>query len=280
MDRTQRLSETRASWNVATRAHNAHKKDQAAFLRDGGSTLYDDELALLGDINGKRVLHTLCNAGQDTLSLAKLGADVTGVDLSDEAIAFAKQLSIDSRLPVRFVHSEVFEYLENNTDQFDVAFGSYGCLVWIDDLTRFFKGVASRLVPGGRAVYLEFHPLAWSFDENFQLKDPYFAPGRLFSEPVGDYVGEAGGALSPSGHVETGPYVNPHKAHAYQHTVADIVTALINADLKIEILREYPHSNGCRMHAGLIPLEGNRFTTPPRIPSLPLMLGVVGRRPP
>src|SRR5688572_30021198 len=116
MDRAQRLSETRASWNTATRAHNAHKKDQAAFFKNGGSTLYDDEKILAGDVRGKRLLHTLCNAGQDTLSFAQLGAHVTGVDLADEAIAFATQLSRDANIPARFVHSEIFEYLESTDD--------------------------------------------------------------------------------------------------------------------------------------------------------------------
>lgn len=75
------LESTRASWNVATRAHNAHKRDQAAFLRAGGSTLYPEEKALLGDVKGKDVLHLCCNSGQDTLSIGAGGARVVGVDL-------------------------------------------------------------------------------------------------------------------------------------------------------------------------------------------------------
>ena len=78
----------RLSWNAATQAHNSHKIDQAGFLRRGGSTLFAEELALLGDVRGLRIAHLQCNAGQDSLSLAALGALVTGVDISDEAIAF------------------------------------------------------------------------------------------------------------------------------------------------------------------------------------------------
>jgi 2-polyprenyl-3-methyl-5-hydroxy-6-metoxy-1,4-benzoquinol methylase len=79
----------RVSWNEATRAHNAHKRGQAAFLRAGGSTLFPEEVALLGNVRGQRVLHLQCNSGQDSLSLVAQGALVTGVDISDEAIAFA-----------------------------------------------------------------------------------------------------------------------------------------------------------------------------------------------
>src|SRR3954469_18087017 len=88
--------DNRRSWNAATDAHNSHKADQAAFFRDGGSTLYPEEIELLGDLHGKSLVHLQCNAGQDTLSLAGLGATVTGVDISDTAISFAQQLSTDT----------------------------------------------------------------------------------------------------------------------------------------------------------------------------------------
>ena len=77
----------RLAWNAATQAHNSHKGDQARYLREGGSTLFPEEVELLGGLAGKSLVHLQCNAGQDTLSLAKLGATVTGVDISDEAIA-------------------------------------------------------------------------------------------------------------------------------------------------------------------------------------------------
>ena len=84
--------QNRLAWNEATRAHNSHKGDQAAFLRGGGSTLFPEEIELLGDLRDRPLVHLQCNAGQDTLSIAsRLGARVTGVDISDEAIDFARQ---------------------------------------------------------------------------------------------------------------------------------------------------------------------------------------------
>jgi hypothetical protein len=97
----ERLGETRRSWNLATQAHNRHKRDQAGFLREGGSTLFPEETELVGELRGQRLLHLLCNAGQDTLSLASRGARVTGVDLSDEAITFATRLAGDANVPER-----------------------------------------------------------------------------------------------------------------------------------------------------------------------------------
>ncbi|MCC7382885.1 MAG: class I SAM-dependent methyltransferase [Deltaproteobacteria bacterium] len=281
MNRARRLQETRESWNFATRLHNAHKRDQAGFLRSGGSTLFPEELALLGDLTDRRLLHVLSNAGQDTLSLAARGARAVGVDLSDEAIAFARDLSVKSGIPATFHRGEILEVLESDLEPepFDVVFGSYGCLVWIEDLARFFRGVFGRLARGGRLVIVEFHPIAWSFGDRFELRDPYFASGQVFSSPVGDYVGEAGGALSPSGHLEAPPISNPHAAHAYQHPVGSIVSHLLDAGFVLEALREWPYANGCRLHPGLVRAEGQRFTTPPAVPNLPLMLGLAARRP-
>ena len=103
--------DNRVSWNLATEAHNSHKHDQAAFFRAGGSTLFPDEIELLGDLRGKSLLHLQCNAGQDTLSLARLGAAVTGVDISDTAIAFARQLSSDTEIPASFERADIFDWL-------------------------------------------------------------------------------------------------------------------------------------------------------------------------
>jgi SAM-dependent methyltransferase len=280
-----KLEETRRSWNLATRAHNSHKRDQAAFLKGGGSTLFPEELELLrhgGDVRGKRVLHMQCNAGQDTLSLvAQTGAALMGVDMSDEAIAFARTLSTESGIAARFEQSEACAFFESTSERFDVVFASYGALPWIEDLARYMRGAARVLVDGGRAVFLEFHPLAWSFTKEWRATgDPYFAEGRPFVEVVNDYVASSGAALAPSGFVEgvkPSEYVNPHKAHGYQHTVADILQDVVDAGLRVEVVREWPYSNGCKMNEGLVDIGNNRFAPPPGV-SLPLMLGVTARK--
>src|SRR5437762_3986221 len=123
--------ENRLAWNVATPVHNSHKRDQAGFLRGGGSTLFPEEIELLGDIRGLSLVHLQCNAGQDTLSLAQLGAQVTGVDISDTAIEFARKLSEESGIPASFHRMDVYDWLEEavrSGQQFDVAFSSYGCI--------------------------------------------------------------------------------------------------------------------------------------------------------
>lgn len=300
------LQSTRASWNHATRQHNAHKIAQAQWLAAGDhSTLFPEEIDLVRSVlphsvpthsvlpqtehtfAGVSMLHILCNSGQDTLSWAKLGAQVTGVDLSDEAIQFARQLSHDSGIPATFIQSEALAYLENPTGEtvetFDVIFGSYGCLCWIADLPRFFAAIRKRLKAGGHAVFLEFHPLVWSFDRQFiPQRDSYFDKGP-YPDPVRDYVAAAEGALSPSGHQEIIPdeiaAENPHVAYGWQHTTAEIITAMAQAGLSIKQVCEYPYSNGCKVMEGLVLDSQNtphpqRYVMPEGYASLPLMLGV------
>ena len=278
------LDETRRSWNLATRVHNHHKRDQAAFLRDGGSTLFPEETELVGELRGQRLLHLLCNSGQDTLSLAGLGARVTGVDLSDEAIRFATTLAADAGIPARFIVSEAQAFLDAaEPASFDVVFMSYGALIWIADIARLFRGIARVLAPGGRFVSLEFHPLVWSFDLNLSVKESYFAPGHVYSEPVSDYVAASGTALAPSGlatlPADEAAFVNPHSAHSYQHTVADQLTAMIAAGLALDERRIDAAAVGERVLAYGREREGRRFTTPDGTPDLPLMFGVVATRP-
>jgi SAM-dependent methyltransferase len=274
----EKIRSTQESWNVATRNHNAHKGDQAAFLRGGGDTLFAEELALLGPLEGKRLAHLQCNAGQDTLCLARRGALTTGVDLSPEAVAFARRLSAESGIAADFVEAELVAWLGSSEPaHWDLAFSSYGASGWLPDLGVWARGIARVLRPGGRFVYVEFHPLVWSFDDALEPKgDDYFAR-EPFVEPVGDYVAESGASLGAVAPAETTRNVVP--AWSYQHTHADVVDALASAGLVLERLAEYPYANGCRLKAGLVPIGDRRWAMPEGRARFPLMFGLSARRP-
>ena len=170
--------ENRLSWNEATKAHNSHKGNQAKFFREGGNTLFPEEKELLGNITNLSLIHLQCNAGQDTLSLAQLGAVVTGVDISDEAIVFAQKLSEESGIPASFHRADVFDWLEETAkrgEQFDIVFSSYGAVCWISNLSFWAKGIAAVLKPSGRFVLVDFHPVAMMFDRDWSHKFPYFS---------------------------------------------------------------------------------------------------------
>jgi SAM-dependent methyltransferase len=268
---------TRRSWNQATRNHNAHKGDQASFLRDGGEVLFPEELALLGDLAGRRLVHLQCNAGQDTLALARRGARVVGVDLSDEAIEFARTLSRGAGIPAEFVRAEVVGWMHETPLRFDLAFASYGATVWLPDLDAWAHGVARILAPGGRFAYVEFHPLVYALGEDLRpTGDDYFA-AHAFVDPVSDYVAAAGAALGAA--PGSAPLANDVPAWSWQHGLGKVVDALLRAGLVLETLREYPHANGARILPALVAGPGRTWVWPQGTARLPLMYGLSARRP-
>jgi SAM-dependent methyltransferase len=277
------LHETnRIAWNEATKAHNSHKLDQARFFREGGSTLFPDEIELLGDVSGRALLHLQCNAGQDTLSMARLGATVTGVDISDEAIAFARQLSADSGIPATFHRADVYDWLQEQPGaQFDVVFSSYGALVWLSDLRAWARGIAHVLRPGGRVTLLDFHPVLSMLGDDWRIEYPYSTHGQplTFEEGIGDYVAMSGAALAPSGYLEgVQNFRNPHASHEFAWAMSDIIMALLDAGLALKTFREYPYSNGATLREGMRDIGGNRFVPPADLPEMPLMFSIVAHR--
>jgi|SRR5690606_5764831 SAM-dependent methyltransferase len=275
--------QNRTAWNAATRRHNLHKGDQAAFLRSGGSTLFPEEIELLGDVRGQTLLHLQCNAGQDTLSIAsQLGAIVTGVDISDEAIAFAQQLSHDSGIPGEFIRADVYDWLKANTRQFDVVFSSYGAVCWLSDLAAWGQGIAAALKPGGRFVLVEFHPMLgildgaltgdWSWASDYMGGKHY-----AYEHGIGDYVAMSGSGLVPDGQADTDSanWLNPHPSHEFAWGLADVLTALLDAGLTLTAVREYPYSNGFKPFPDhMIELPGRRMAFGEGMPAIPLMYAV------
>lgn len=279
MLRREMHEQNRLSWNEATKAHNSHKRDQARFLREGGSTLHRQEVELLGDVRGKRLLHLQCNAGQDTLSLARLGAEVTGVDISDEAISFARQLSADSGIPGTFVRADVYDYLaEVEEGSFDIAFCSYGALCWLSDIALWGKGVARLLRPGGRFVTVEGHPFMMTLGEQLELKYPY-GRGEATPDPgVHDYVALAGEALTPSGWQEgVTDFENPHPDVSFEWGLAEILMSLVTPGLRIERFEEYPFTVWRAFPAQVVGPD-NHFYLPSHLPQIPQMFGLVASK--
>ena len=271
------VDRTKESWDVATRNHNSHKGDQAAFLRGGGDTVFPEELALVGAIAGKRLVHLQCNSGQDSLCLARRGAIVTGVDFSAEAVRFARRLAEESAVHATFVEAEVVTWMAETEMRFDLAFASYGVVGWLRDLDAWARGVGRVLLPGGRIVYVDFHPLVWSVGADGRLSgDDYFAT-EPFVDPVRDYVAMSAGALGGSS--DATPLENDVPATSYQYSLGAIVTALASAGLIVERLEEYPFANGCKVTPALVLGEGRRWIWPPEIARAPLMFGLSARKP-
>ncbi len=271
--------QNRRSWNMVVPAHYSHHRDLAAFLRAGGLTIFPEEQELLGDITGQSLVHLMCNTGQDTLSLARLGAKVIGIDISDEAIAIACSLAHDSALPAQFERADVFDWLAQAAAEgrrFNRVFFSYGTLCWISDLSQWAQGIAAILAPGGRFVVIDFHPTSNMFDAAWQLVRTYPAGGNLLTlAGIDDYVGASGAGLTPSGFTEgVREFHNPEPCHLFQWGVGEVVTALAQAGLRIETLREYLFVNGERPFTNMREGLGRRLIAPEGTPQIPLMYAV------
>jgi len=272
----------RLSWNEGTKAHNSHKGDQAAFFRAGGNTLFSEESGLFGDIAGKSLLHLQCNSGQDSLSLANhLGATVTGVDISDEAIQFARKLSRDSGIEASFVRADVYDFFDQHDQLFDVAFSSYGAICWLSDIQTWGQGIASCLKPGGRFVLVDFHPALMMFDAEWRLSDDYMGGVAYeYDSGVGDYVAMTGAAAGIDS-LEAGicDFHNPYPGVEYKWGVAEVVTAMIDAGLQLTHLKEYAYSNLFKPFPNMREIGGLRFTVPAHLPqNVPLMFSLIAER--
>jgi len=280
VERRDIREQNRLSWNAAVGAHESHRGDLAGYLRGGGTTLFPEERALLGELSGRTLAHLHCNSGGDSLSLALLGAVVTGVDISDEAISAARDLSSETSISAHFVRADVYDWLEKAVHEgrtFDVVFSSYGVVCWLPDLDVWARGIAEILKAGGRFVLVEFHPVGDMFDERWNRVYAYPSGGepRLFREGVGDYVGESGGGLTPAGYVEgVRNFRNPQRCHLFRWGLGEVVTALACGGLRIVALEEYPYSNGERHFDRMRESPGRRMVPPADVPSVPLMYGI------
>ena len=220
----------RALWNGWTGIHARSAFYDLDGFRAGASSLQSIEREALGDVAGKTLLHLQCHFGMDTLSWARLGARVTGADLSDEAVALARTLAAELDLPATFVRSDVLDLPAVLAGSFDVVFTSYGVLSWLDDLDRWARVVAHFLRPGGTFYMVEFHPALTMLDDTGAATAyPYFEQ----AEPVrydarGSYA-DTGAAFE-------------HVAYDWPHSLGEVVTALLNAGLRLTALHEYPYS--------------------------------------
>jgi 2-polyprenyl-3-methyl-5-hydroxy-6-metoxy-1,4-benzoquinol methylase len=144
----ERIKVNLAAWNQMARMHAASPGYRLAEFKAGANVLQGIELGEVGDVGGKSLLHTQCHFGLDTISWARLGARVTGVDFSDEAIGLARSISAELKIPARFIQSNIYDAPGAIDEQFDMVFTSYGALCWLPDIKRWAEIAAGFVKPG------------------------------------------------------------------------------------------------------------------------------------
>jgi 2-polyprenyl-3-methyl-5-hydroxy-6-metoxy-1,4-benzoquinol methylase len=228
-------------WNAWTRIHERSAFYHVDGFRAGVSSLFPLETEELGPFihDGTTLLHLQCHFGLDTLSWARLGATVTGVDLSDEAIALARRLADEVGLSGRaeFVCSDVYDADAHLADRlFDVVLVSWGALEWLPDLERWADLVARHLRPGGSLYVAEIHPFAYSLDEVPGLHDVQ-VKYRLLPAPDRPDVEAVEGSYADRDAVTEGLF-----AYGWAHSLAETIGSLCDAGLRVRWLHEHPFS--------------------------------------
>lgn len=223
-------------WNQRVDPHvESEFYDQAGFLA-GKNSLQETELALLGNVAGKRILHLQCHFGQDTISLARMGASTVGADISDKAIDKAREIATTTGADATFVCCDLYDLPQHLEGQFDIVFTSYGTIGWLPDLDKWASVISHFLKPNGKFVFVEFHPVVWMFDDDFQ-KVGY----RYFkSEPI---VETANGTYADrDAEIKT-------TSVSWNHAMSEVITSLLKQGIQLQDLQEYDFSNyNCFAH--------------------------------
>jgi len=232
-------------WNKRTAVH----KDSAFYdvngFKAGANTLAPIELREVGDVNGKTLLHLQCHFGLDTMSWSRLGAKCTGVDLSNDAIKLAREINDELKLDAKFICCNIYDLhlqtigklkvppLEGFVEAFDIVFTSYGTVGWLPDLNKWAEIIAYYLKPGGMFYMADFHPVVWMFDDDFtHIKYHYDNREVIIMENQPTYT--------DGGDNITG------KEYSWNHSISEILNALIKAGLTIKQFNEFnysPYSN-------------------------------------
>jgi len=216
-------------WNNKTDVHiDSEFYDNASFLK-GRNTLNPFELEYLGDLKGKKILHIQCHFGQDSISMARMGAQVTATDISDKAIQRAREFNEQCGTDVTFIETDTYHINDLISDTFDIIIMTYGVICWLPDLDKLAEIVYSRLKPGGKTISVEFHPVLNLFDfPNQTISYSYNNVDVYEEETEGTYADQK------AGHVG--------KEYFWQHSLEEVTMPYVKLGMHLSAFREYYHS--------------------------------------
>jgi SAM-dependent methyltransferase len=288
-----------AIWNAwsAVEDETDHAKD-AAKVRAGGCSLRPIELVELGgEVAGKTLLHLLCNRGADTLSWARLGARVTGMDFSSTAIERAWMLAKTTGIDARFIQAELSRLPEVLYERFDIVYASYGVLCWMHDLARWAEVAAHFVTPGGILYLVEMHPFTAFLErasttalpastlvgERSQIPSSCDWEGAEGEVTLGLRLGLAGAyfhrqepAREEVDILASDGTASAATLHTWSYSLGEVVSALANARLRIEFLHEH-RATFYQQYAALVPTGDGLWRWPDPAISFPLLFSLRAR---
>ena len=258
----EQLQVNRTNWNERTPVHAASASYDVEGFKAGRLALHDVELREVGDVSGKTLLHLQCHFGLDTMSWSRLGAKATGVDFSDVAISLARSLNCELDLDARFIHSNIYDLPDVLDEQFDIVFTSYGVLCWLPDLDKWASVVENHLKPGGMFYIIDGHPSMNVYEgsdaDELRPTYPYFHAEFLWEGGEPSYAGSQ---------------IIESPVYEWHHSLGEIVTALINAGLRIEYLHEFAFST-YRAHPIMEKDDDGLWRFPERNDSFPQLFSI------
>ena len=226
----------KASWDERAPAHAAspdYAVERFASDPEFLSDVVRFDLPLLGDIAGLRGVHLQCHIGTDTISLARLGASMTGLDFSPVAVAEAARLAARTGDDARFVEADVYDAVSVlGAGRFDLVFTGIGALGWLPSVRRWAGVVAGLVRPGGRLFIREGHPMLWSLDD--AREDDLIVVDYPYFEREEPLVPDDGGT-----YVQTDAVFTHNTTHEWNHGLGEIVTALLDAGMSLTGLTEH-----------------------------------------
>lgn len=257
----------RAMWDERVPIHVASPFYDVDGFRAGADALRPFEVEEMGDVAGRTLVHLQCHFGLDTLSWARHGATVTGLDFSEPAVAAAGALAADIGVDAEFVAADVYDAVEAlRGRRFDVVYTGLGALNWLPDIGRWADVVTALLRPGGRCYLAEFHPVVAAMDDHEPImRFDYFATEPQVWEEPGTYADVA----APTVHNRSVEWVHP---------VGEVVTALVERGLVLRFLHEHPFSLWPRF-PWLEPREHRTWWVPAGRPTMPLIYSLAADRP-
>jgi len=230
LSRMDYLDTNKAYWNSRVNSHVASDFYNMSDFLKGKSSLKWIELGHLPkDLSGLKILHLQCHFGQDSLSLARKGAEVTGVDLSNEAIDKAKALNEELGLDAEFYCCDVYNSPRHINEKFDLVFTTYGTIGWLPDLDKWAEVIKHFLKPNGEFLIAEFHPVVWMFDDDFKkVKYSYFNLAPIKEVTEGTYT-DKGNELR-------------EEFIGWNHHLGEVMDSLLRKGLTIKSFKEYDTS--------------------------------------